>query len=299
MAPVIKFRFYYFIVGIISILSIILLIRYLIGKPVRNIVEISEAAKRVASGKYIDPLPVRTADEIGQLTESFNSMVRELKERDFIRNTFGRYIDEEIAKELLSRPEASRLGIEKRQVAILMSDLRDFTPLSESLTPEDTIRIVNIYFSDMIDVVRQYKGIIVDFFGDSVLSFFHPLDDPLDLATRQAVYCAFEMQDRLNIWNSGSRAERLPELHMGVGVNTGEVVVGNIGSDTRAKYGIVGSPVNITQRIQSFAREGEVVLSEPAYNYARNEIRIKKTLDTRLKGVRDTMKLYVVERNHK
>ncbi|MBW2000353.1 MAG: adenylate/guanylate cyclase domain-containing protein, partial [Deltaproteobacteria bacterium] len=147
-----------------------------------------------------------------------------------------------------------------------MSDLRDFTQLSESLTPEDTIRIVNGYFSHMIDVIRRYRGIIVDFFGDSVLSFFDPLDESVNLAARQAVYCAFEMQERLNAWNSRSRAERLPELQMGVGVNTGEVVVGNIGSDTRAKYGIVGSPVNITQRIQSFAREGEVVLSEPAYN---------------------------------
>ncbi|MBW2067163.1 MAG: HAMP domain-containing protein [Deltaproteobacteria bacterium] len=298
LAPVIRFRFYYFIIGITSILCIVLLVRYLIGRPVRNIIEISEAAREVADGKYVEPLAVKSADEIGQLTESFNVMVKGLKERDFIRNTFGRYIDEEIAKELLKRPEASRLGGEKREVAILMSDLRDFTQLSESLTPEDTIRIVNSYFSHMIDVIRQYKGIIVDFFGDSVLSFFDPLDEPVDLATRQAVYCAFEMQERLNLWNSRSKAERLPELQMGVGVNTGEVVVGNIGSDTRAKYGIVGSPVNVTQRIQSFAKKGEVVLSEPAYNYAKDEIRIKKTLDTRLKGIRDAVKLYVVERNH-
>jgi HAMP domain-containing protein len=155
LEPMIKFRLYYGAAGLISILFILVLIRFISGRMVRTIREISGAADDVAKGNYGDPLQVKTRDEIGQLITSFNKMVEGLKERDFIGNTFGRYMDQEIAKELLSRPEAIRLGGEKREVAILMSDIRDFTPLSESLNPEGTIRIINHYFSHMIEVIHK------------------------------------------------------------------------------------------------------------------------------------------------
>ncbi len=99
-------------------------------------------------------------------------MIMGLKERDFIRDTFGRYVNKEVARELLKRPEAGRLGGEKRQVAVLMADIRGFTQVSEFLTPEETIRILNHYFSHMITVIREHDGIIVDFYGDGVLVFF-------------------------------------------------------------------------------------------------------------------------------
>jgi len=177
---------------------------------VRSIREISRAADNVANGNYGDPLQAKTTDEIGQLIGSFNKMVKGLKERDFIENTFGRYMDREIAKELLSRPNAMKLGGEKREVAILMSDIRDFTTLSESLNPEGTIRVINHYFSYMIEAIHKHRGIIVDFFGDSVLVFFDPLQNPVATATRQAVRCGVDMQARMKRFNEEMKAERLP-----------------------------------------------------------------------------------------
>jgi HAMP domain-containing protein len=150
LAPIVRFRFYYALGGILCIVLIILLIRSVAGKMVRSIRGISQAAGNVAQGKYGDPLPQKSGDEIGQLTSSFNAMVQGLKERDFISNTFGRYVDQEIAKELMRQPEATRLGGKKREVAILISDIRGFTPLSESLSPEAIISILNRYFSHMI-----------------------------------------------------------------------------------------------------------------------------------------------------
>ena len=261
---------------------------------VHSIRVISNAAERVADGTYGDPLPVKTQDEIGHLIESFNIMVKGLKERDFISNTFGRYVDQEIARELMSRPEATRLGGEKRAVAILMSDLRDFTPLSETLSPDVTISMLNRYFSRMIDTIQKHRGIIVDFFGDALLIFFDPMEGSVKSSIHKAILCALEMQRNMEIFNAENRSEGLPELKMGIGVNAGEVVVGNIGSEARAKYGIVGSSVNVTQRIQSHAKGGEVVVSESVHK-AMDNLVIKKAFNARLKGIEEPVSLYVVE----
>ena len=294
LAPIVRFRKYYAIAGVVCIAFIVVLIRFVGGRMVASIRDISYAAEQVAGGNYGKPLPIKSADELGQLAESFNTMVDGLKERDFISNTFGRYVDEEIAKKLLSRPEAARLGGEKREVAILMSDIRGFTLVSESLSPEKVITLLNHYFSHMIAVIQKHQGIIVDFFGDSVLAFFDPLDGLITSTVYRATQCALEMQNEIKAFNAEMEEESLPQLEMGIGLNAGEVIVGNIGSEIRAKYGIVGSAVNITQRIQSKAKGGEVVISESVYNHLSEPVAIKRHLSTTLKGIQGETKLFVI-----
>jgi adenylate cyclase len=294
LAPIVRFRFYSALAGSLCILLIILLIRSVAGRLASSVTHISRAAEKVAKGDYGDPLPITGRDEIGQLAKSFNTMVQGLKERDFLSNTFGRYVDQEIARELMQRPEATRLGGEKREVAILISDIRNFTHLSESISPEKTIHILNRYFSRMIEVIQRHKGIIVDFFGDSLLVFFDPIEGPIAPMIRMAVRCALEMQGEMEDFNAQGKAEGLPNLQMGIGVNAGEVIVGNIGSETRAKYGIVGSPVNITQRIQSEAEGGEVVIPETAYHHIFKDLAVKRSFNVRLKGLEQPIQLYVI-----
>lgn len=295
LAPIGEFRFYYATAGSFCIILILLLIQFVGGKMVRQIKTISDAAGQVAIGEYISPLPITSSDEIGQLKSSFNTMIMGLKERDFIRDTFGRYVNKEFARELLKRPEAGRLGGEKRQVAVLMADIRGFTQVSEFLTPEETIRILNHYFSHMITVIREHHGIIVDFYGDGVLVFFDPLDGPIKPVAQQAINCSLEMQREMELFNAEMKIENLPELQIGIGVNVGDVVVGNIGSEIRAKYGIVGSAVNITQRIQAEAKGGEVIISDSAEGFLKNDLRIKKSFSAQLKGVNEKMNLHIVE----
>ena len=294
LAPIIQFRNYYFAGGALAILIILLLIRSSVGKMVHSFTAISKTAEKVATGDYGKPIPVRGRDEIAQLTQSFNTMVEGLKERDFIANTFGRYVDQGIAKELLNRPEAVRLGGQKREVAILMSDIRGFTPLSETLAPEEIIRFLNRYFSRLIQIIQEHQGIIVDFFGDAVLVFFDPFDAPVRPMIQKAVGCAFKMQGSMKEFNREMLSENLPSLEMGIGINAGVVVVGNIGSETRAKYGIVGSPVNLTQRIQSTAEEGEVVISDSVYKHVPDDVRVKRKFRIKLKGVQEESTLYGV-----
>ncbi len=294
MAPILHFRFYYILAGLLCLMVSLVLIRLGVGPLVAAIRRISKKAVLVARGEYGEPLEVRSQDEIGQLTLSFNDMVAGLKERDFISNTFGRYVDQEIAAKLMERPEASRLGGEKRQVVIMFSDIRGFTPIAEALSPEATIQLVNGYFSRMVEVLRPHHGIIVDFLGDAILAFFDPLDGPLAPVGRKALQCAFAMQQAMLGVNLAGIGQKLPPLRMGIGLHAGEVVVGNIGSETRAKYGIVGSAVNLAHRIQAQARGGEVVVSQAMYDLVQHEVTISREFEVRLKGIHDPVTLYAL-----
>ncbi|MGA7577381.1 MAG: adenylate/guanylate cyclase domain-containing protein [Desulfobaccales bacterium] len=292
LAPIIRFRLYYLMGGVLCIIVILALTRLEVEPVVMAIRLLAARAVQVARGNYGEPLPVASRDEIGRLTAAFNDMVAGLKERDFISNTFGRYLDPEIARELLSRPEASRMGGEKRGVVILFADVRGFTPLAETLTPEATISLINRHFSRMIEVIQAYRGIIVDFLGDAILAFFDPLDGPMEPVVRRAIGCALKMQAAMAAENLAKPGA--PPLRLGIGLHAGEVVVGNIGSETRAKYGIIGAAVNLSHRIQGQAQGGEVVVSEMVFHHCREILAVSRTFETALKGIAHPVKLYVV-----
>ena len=294
MAPIRGFRFDYIIAGLLCYVVSMVLIQLGVGSMVATILQISRRVPLVARGEYSEPIEVQSRDEIGQLTRSFNDMVTGLKERDFIKNTFGIYVDQEIAAKLMQRPEASRLGGEKRQVVILFSDIRNFTPLAEALSPEATMQLVNVYFSHMVEVLRRHDGIIVDFLGDEILAFFDPLDGSLAPVVRGALRCALEMQQAMLGVSFAGIAHQLPPIQMGIGLHTGEVVAGHIGSESRAKYGIVGSAVNLAHRIQGQAGRGEVVISQDVYRLVQPEVRVTREFEVRLKGIQDPITLYAV-----
>ena len=294
MAPFLGIRFSYTVTWLSCLAISLLFMQLAVGSMVTTILHISQKATRVSRGDYGDPLEVSSQDEIGQLSLSFNEMASGLQERDFISNTFGRYVDRQIAAKLMQQPGAGRLGGEKRQVAILVSDIRDFTPLAEALSPEATIQLVNSYFSHMVEVLRQHNGIIVDFLGDGILAFFDPLDDPLAPVVQRALRCALEMQRAMLGVNCAGIDHQLPPICTGIGLHAGEVVVGHVGSEFRAKYGIIGSEVNIAYRIQGQAQGREVVFSQAVYRLVHSEVTISRKFEARLKGIQDPVTLYAV-----
>jgi class 3 adenylate cyclase len=295
LAPVVEFRFYYGLAAILSLILILFLIRVTTRSVGRSIAEISAAASQVQNGEYSVKLPEETCDEIGQLSASFNKMIEGLKQRDLIEQTFGRYVDKKVAEELMSRPEALRMGGEKKTVTIMMSDLRNFTSISEKLQPEEVIKMLNRYFARMIAVIDKYRGIIVDFYGDSILVFFDGLEADVSTRAFNAVQCALEMQNAMNAFIQENLATGLPEVTMGIGIHTGEVIVGNIGTESRAKYGIVGSDVNLTDRIQHTAAGGKVVISERTYDTICQKLNVSMEFKACLKGVEDHKQLYEIE----
>lgn len=285
LAPILSFRNNFIVMLIGVVILVLILIRLTANRTVKSIERLSEAAAKVADGDLTRLLEVESGDEIGRLQQDFNRMTSELARRERINNTFGRYVDDELAREILERPEAARLGGDKRSVAILFSDIRGFTAISEELTPEQTLALVNGYLSTVIEVIREHRGIIVDFLGDGLLAFFDPLDGPLDEAVVRSVACALAMQRSMEDFNARSGGRGLPPVRLGIGLNCGPVVVGNIGSEIRTKYGIVGLEVNLTARVQSLARGGQVVATGQVARRAGNDFKVVRTFKAELKGV--------------
>jgi adenylate cyclase len=222
----------------------------------------------------------RQKEEIRRLAEDL-----ELR-NGFIRGLFGRYISEEVVTDLLTSPEGPTLGGEHRQATLLMSDLRGFTTLTEGLPPEQVLRLLNSYLGAMADVILAHQGTIDEFVGDGILAIFGaPLAREDD--ARRAVECAAAMQSAIVELNERNAAEGLPQLEMGVAVHTGEVIVGNIGSERRTKYGVVGSAVNHAGRIESFTVGGQVLISDAALREAGEGVRVGARLSIDAKGTRE------------
>ncbi|MCB2146027.1 MAG: adenylate/guanylate cyclase domain-containing protein [Deltaproteobacteria bacterium] len=262
-----------------------------VSRPLQTLVK---ATEKIEAGDYGHRVPVNGRDEFSQLSLSFNRMVTGLQERDYIRNTFGRYIDPQVARELLQHPESAALGGEKRDVPIILCDIRGFTTICEELSPAATLRWLNAYFSHMIALINKHHGIIIDFVGDAVLLFFNPLEGTLADAAGRAVQCAFDMQQQIAVLNAKMDTTSLPEVHIGIGINAGSVIVGNIGSEDRRKYGIVGSAVNITQRIQVHAGPDEIVVSKALFALTKKRIQVLRRLEAPLKGIREPVTLYTI-----
>ena len=224
-----------------------------------------------------------------QLTE-LNAAL-ELRNR-FIRETFGSYLSDEIVDTILEKG-GLKIGGEKRRATILMADLRGFTSLSERLPAEDVVAMINIYLETMTEIIQKYQGTIDEFIGDGILVIFGaPIlrpDDP-----RRAVACAVEMQLAMTSVNERNRQAGYPEVALGIGINTGEVVMGNIGSKKRIKYAVVGRAVNLTARIESYTVGGQIFISESTLDECGDICRIDTAMKVMPKGVKKPLTIHEV-----
>jgi adenylate cyclase len=212
---------------------------------------------------------------------------------ELVRHAFGRYVSEEVAETLLRAPEALDLGGEEREVSILISDLRGFTAMASGRKPREVIEILNVYLEGMVDVIRRHEGTIDEIVGDGMLVIFGApvaCDDHAD----KAVACALAMQRAMTEVNQRLATRDGPELEMGIGVHSGRVIVGNIGSLRRTKYTAVGASVNVAGRIESFTIGGQVLISEDTRNRVKAPLRIDWKCQVEPKGVSRSLLLFEV-----
>ncbi|MBZ5709065.1 adenylate/guanylate cyclase domain-containing protein [Nannocystis pusilla] len=233
-------------------------------------------------------------EQLAVKIEQVEALVVELELRNaFIRQVFGRHVTDEVVNTLLASPEGRQLGGERRTLTILISDLRGFSTLCEGLGPEQVVAILNIYLGAMADVIGEYRGSINEFIGDAILAVFGaPV--PQEDHPERAVACAIAMQRAMGRVNAELAEHGLPALEMGIGVHTGEVVVGNIGSNRRAKYGVVGRHVNLTSRIESYTVGGQVLISGSAAEALGDRLRTRGSFEVRPKGVREPITIHDV-----
>jgi adenylate cyclase len=233
-------------------------------------------------------------EQLAVKIDQVEALVVELELRNaFIREVFGRYITDEVVNTLLASPDGLQLGGARREITILMSDLRGFSTLCEGLGAEQVVQILNIYLGAMADVIADYRGSINEFIGDAILAVFGAPVPQSDHPER-AVACALAMQKAMARVNAELAAHGLPALEMGIGAHTGEVVVGNIGSAKRAKYGIVGRHVNLASRIESYTVGGQVLISQRTASACGERLHTRGRFEVRPKGVREPITIYDV-----
>jgi len=211
----------------------------------------------------------------------------------FIRQTFGRYLSEEIVDNLIDSPHGLELGGEKRNLSIMMADLRGFTSIGERLPAETVVKMINIFLGQMTDIIQKHQGTIDEFIGDAILAIFGAPIERTDNALR-AVRCAIDMQLAMQDVNQQFEDAGYPAVAMGIGINTGPVIVGNIGSQKRSKYGVVGRVVNTTSRIESYSVGGQILIAESTKTACGDLLKINGDMQVMPKGMAEAMTIYDV-----
>lgn len=211
-----------------------------------------------------------------------------------VNSALVRYTSPDIADYALATAEGQKSGGQTKNVTIMMSDLRGFTALGAKLPAEELITVLNHYFAAMVAVIQKYGGTVIEFLGDGIFVVFGAPKDLEDHAVN-AVKCAVEMQSALHAVNDWNRENGYPELEMGIGINTGNAVVGNIGSEKKMKYGCMGSVVNITGRLESLTIGGQVFITENTRKLISSDLAIVSESSFLPKGAPKELKYYEIE----
>ena len=276
-----------------------------VAGTMRDIIATNDLSKRVA---------VEYHDEIGGLAQTFNLMVGELeraygqikgfafkavlaqKREQKIRNIFQKYVPKDVIEQFLKSPEGMLVG-ENRDLSILFSDIRSFTTISESMKPDELVNSLNRYFEAMVEIMYRHHGIVDKYIGDAIMGLFGaPVKHEDDaLASVQA---ALEMRDALDVFNERQRAGGFPEFHTGVGINFGEVTVGNIGTEKKMDYTVIGDNVNLASRLEGLTKQYHqgIIISESLHERVKDKVPCRLLDLVTVKGKTRGVKIYGVQR---
>ncbi len=243
-------------------------------------------------------ISIANAELYENLEDKVRVRTEQLEVRNrFIRQTFGRYLSDDIVDGLLDRSDGNVLAGEKREVSLIVSDLRGFTPIAEDLLPEDVVALLNIYLGAMTEVLTAHEATIIDFIGDSIIAVFGaPFTHPDDAA--RAVACAIDMQRAMERVNQRNAEVGYPPIGMGIAIDTGEVVVGSVGSEKRAKYTVLGSHVNLAARLETYSIQGDVLISDSTRRAVGPLVDITREVTVQPKGFNESVTISYVEAIH-
>ena len=233
-------------------LTVSVLVSTGITRPVRRLLD---GTRAVEAGHLDGSISITTRDEIGQLTGAFNRMVDQLRQNERVRETFGKYIDPQVVQGLIDRPALTASEGQRRVMTVLFCDMKGFSSLSEGMTPQGLVKVMNHYLSTVSGPIRNHKGIIDKYIGDGVMAYWGPpFTDDGDQA-RLACLAAIDMIEHI-----AALRREIPELlgvrsvpsecDLRIGIATGEVLVGSIGSEFMMSYTVMGDPVNVASRLE-------------------------------------------------
>jgi len=277
--------------GVIAILAVLeLVLIYALSKRLSQPIEGVSRQLRSMETLSFENSPVRASrarvTEIAQLQEAVTRVRASLR-------SFARYAPEQTVREVAATGREARLSADRREVTAVFCDLRGFTRIAEQLGPERVVSILNQHCDMLAGLVARHHGYVVDFLGDGLFAVFGAPEAREDHAA-QAVACAIEMQLAREAQNREFFGKGWPPLEMGVGINTGPAVVGNMGSTLRTKYGVVGHPVNLAARIETFTVGGQVLVSDTTYDALAGRLDAEGPLEAVAKGVGEPVRMWMV-----
>lgn len=264
-----------------------------ISRPVKTL---ARAAERIEQGEFELDLKPKTQDELGLLTSSFVKMGKGLAERERLKDSFGRFINKEIA-ELAMRGELA-LGGETKEATIFFSDIRSFTAISEKLTPAEVVEFLNEYMTSMVECVNATHGVVDKFIGDAVMSVWgaptsagSPKEDALN-----CIRAALRMRAALIIFNRGRGGDKKPVIRIGCGINSGPVVAGQIGSTQRMEYTVIGDAVNLASRTEALNKPlgTDILITEYTYALVHDSVLVEEMPSVTVKGKEKPLRMFAV-----
>jgi adenylate cyclase len=265
---------------------------------VRPVKRLLSGTREVEEGNLNVHIHITSTDEIAVLTKSFNHMVGELKQKEVIQETFGKYVDPRIVKGILEDQRFSQGG-ERRLMTVFFSDLEGFTALGERLTPDGIVKLLNQYFSLMSEPIREFHGIIDKYIGDAIMAFWGPpFTDGAEHA-KLACLSALEQNKKLSTFRQmlpdimGLRKD-LPRINVRMGIATGDVTVGSIGSEYSKGYTVIGDTVNLASRLEHVNKEygTQLLISEETWKMAHEAIEARELDCIQVAGKSEPVRIF-------
>lgn len=263
-----------------------------VSRPLRLI---RAGVEAVGQGQLDTQIDLRSKDEFGEVAGAINAMVIGLRQRDNLKSTLVRYVSKDVADKIMAGGELPAVKSERRKITTLFSDVRGFTTLSERMSPEQIVLLLNQYFDRMIEAIFRNQGHLNKFIGDGMMAMFGaPQDDAYQ--EEHAIRAALEMRTQVEKLREQFKRDHDCDFSIGIGINTGVAVVGNIGSEQKMEYTAIGDAVNLASRLESATKEMKVdiLVSEYTYVAVRNQFRFKKHGTLAVKGKADQIQIYEV-----
>jgi adenylate cyclase len=286
-------RFSAIITGMVAIVAFVIVFFFSLSLT-RPLVSLVAASDAIAAGQYDLQLKRGANDEIGDLTSAFNHMAQGLAEREKIKSAFSKFHSKDIADKILSG-ELNLVG-ERKKVTIFFSDIRSFTTISESMQPEEVVELVNGYMTRMVRIIFAHGGVVDKYVGDAIMAVYGTPQSFGDDALR-AVSAALRMRAELVRFNESRAAQGKSTISIGMGMNTGDVVAGNIGSPERMEYTVLGDNVNLASRMESQTKEyqTDILVSTSTYLEIKDWIECVPRGTTKVKGKNEEVEIYEVK----
>ena len=277
----------------------------------------------IETGKKTDPIRIDADQELNDIAENFNSILRKLhatdreikeqsvqlmtyardlsqsyqrtREEEELRNRLSLYVGEHLVEKLINSKSGVFLENERKEITVLFADIRSFTAIAERMAPDDLVSMLNRFFTVMVDIVFRNNGMLDKFIGDNLMAVFGHISSD-NSGPNEAVKAAVEMQHATEDLMKVRAKEDKETFGIGIGINTGRAILGNVGSENRMDYTVIGDTVNVAARLEHMAKAGEIIIGEKTYQQTKGHFRIHKKYQVKVKNKTELVICYKLSR---